>query len=193
LDSDAADANLQTGLNANTAADAAAVAAGASADAVIQADVDQNEFDADLAYAALQTAQDANIAADIAESTAGDLADNSLFNLITALELLVADLQALSTATDTQLQVDLDALEQSTTLDVVVLSNLVNNFGAQVTTNTTSISAMDGTQIGQVNYWNGSTWVLVQDGFPSGDPSVELVLIKQAGVPVWIPRALLGW
>ena len=58
---------------------------------------------------------------------------------------------------------------------------MINVYAAQIEANSDAIDAMDGTSIGQMNYWNGSSWVPVPAP-PSGDAYLRLI----GGVPIWV-------
>ncbi|MBM55577.1 MAG: hypothetical protein CMB32_03360, partial [Euryarchaeota archaeon] len=157
------DNNLQEAIDANADADAAESLAGTVADTAIQADVDANEI--------------ASIAAD------EDLQDQ-----IDSIE---------SSSSETQLQTQLHAAQLATNTDgitgnafaiselqsmVDIMQIEINNLQSQINSNTGAIQAMDGTQIGQMNYWNGSSWVEIP--MPPNDGQ-EYYLRLVGGLPIW--------
>ena len=77
--------------------------------------------------------------------------------------------------------VDLIATTDDLQNAVNTLATLINVYAAQIDANTDAIDAMDGTSIGQMNYWNGSSWVPVPAP-PSGDAYLRLI----GGIPIWV-------
>jgi hypothetical protein len=150
VDSDAADAALAADLTAVQADVDQNEVDSDAADAAIQADVDQNELDSDAADAVLTTGL-ATVQADVDQNELdSDAAESALNATVVALQALIDLLQA-----------DVDGNQQSSESADVLLTNLINAYSTSVTANTTAINNMAGTQIGQMNYWNGADWVAI--------------------------------
>ena len=66
--------------------------------------------------------------------------------------------------------------------NIVTLTNLINGYQPQVSSNTEAIQAMNGTQLGQMNYWSGSSWVEIP--MPPNDGQ-EYYLRLVGGLPIW--------
>ena len=63
------------------------------------------------------------------------------------------------------------------------LNNLINVYAANIQALQSTIDDMDGSFIGQMNYWDGSSWVPVATPpEPEWDATLRLV----GGVPIWI-------
>ena len=75
---------------------------------------------------------------------------------------------------------DVDGNQQSSESADVLLTNLINAYSTSVTANTTAINNMAGTQIGQMNYWNGADWVAITASVLNGS---TLKFID--GIPTW--------
>ena len=128
-----------------------------------------NELDSDSGDAHLQTEiNDLQADVDLNELDS-DAAESVLTDAVLALQNLIDLLQS-----------DVDGNQQSSESADVLLTNLINAYSTSVTANTTAISNMDGSQIGQMNYWNGAAWVAITPSVLNGS---TLKFID--GIPTW--------
>ena len=130
---------------------------------------DLNEFDSDAADAAL-AADLITIQADVDQNELdSDAAESFLNATVVVLQALIDLLQA-----------DVDGNQQSSESADLLLTNLIKAYSTSVTANTTAINNMAGTQVGQMNYWNGANWVAITASVLNGS---TLKFID--GIPTW--------
>ena len=164
------DNTLQEAIDANAVADEIESQAGDDADAAIQADVNANEAESNAADAVLQSQ---------ITSIGTTSSDNELQMFQNSQQLATNTNGITNNTTDIS---ELQGLVESLQSEIENLINLINVYQGQLSANTEAIEAMDGEEVGQMNYWSGSSWIAIPLPPNDGTPwSLRMI----DGIPTW--------
>jgi len=179
IDADAAIAAVQADVDGNEADADTAIAANTTSIATTQADVDQNEIDADAAIAALQADVDGN-ESDIDFALVS--VQNDIAVSIAALQADVDQNESDSDSADTTMQADIDQNESDADAAIAALQTDVDGNEADADAAIAALQAntAPGTIVGQMNYWNGTSWQTINPG------NTGSVLQLVGTTPTWV-------
>ena len=141
--------------------------------------MDQNEIDADAAIAALQADVDGN-ESDIDFALVS--VQNDIAVSIAALQADVDQNESDSDSADTTMQADIDQNESDADAAIAALQTDVDGNEADADAAIAALQANTppGTIVGQMNYWNGTSWQTINPG------NTGSVLQLVGTTPTWV-------